>query len=77
MLDASQFFCHDQQQEMAQGGFRRTLLLHNVVYVHNHFIPSPPGFADPHHPIVTDCVGELSNDNCFDGGPHVAGAGLR
>ena len=46
-LDASELSCHDQRQEMAQGGFRRTLLLHNVVYVHNHFIPNPPGFVDP------------------------------
>ena len=28
-------------------------------------------------PIVTDCIGELSNDKCFDEDPYVSGVGLR
>ena len=74
-LDFSELSCHEQQQEMAQGRFRCTPLVHNGVHVHDHFISIPRSFVD--HPIVTDCVGELSNDKCFYDGPHVAGTGLR
>jgi len=45
---------------MAQGGSRLTLLLHNGVHVHGHFIPLSLGLID--HPIAAGCVGELSND---------------
>jgi hypothetical protein len=74
-LNAAELSCHDQQQEMAQGGFRLTLFLHNGVYVHDQCIPIPRGFVD--HSIVTDCVEELSNDKYFDDGSHVAGTDLR
>ena len=46
------------------------MLLHNSVHVHDHFIPIPRGFVD--HPLVTNCVGELSNDKYFDDGLHNA-----
>lgn len=75
MLDSSVLFCHDQQTEVAQGGFRLTLLLQNVVHVHGHFIPLSLGLID--HPIVAGCVGDLSSDKCFDDGSHIAGTGLR
>ena len=29
-VDSSELSCHDQQQEMAQGGFRRTPFVHMV-----------------------------------------------
>jgi hypothetical protein len=38
-LDSSELSCHEQQQEMAQGGFRFTPVVHIGVHVHDHFIP--------------------------------------
>jgi len=73
-LDFSELSCHEQQQEMAQGGFRCTPFVHIGVHVHDHFIPHGVSLIPN---IVTDCVGELSNDKCFHDGPHVAGTGLR
>src|SRR4029077_10970842 len=43
------------------------------VHVDDHFIPHGVSLIPN---IVTDCVGELSNDKCFHDGPHVAGTGL-
>ena len=74
MLNSFELSRHDQQQEMAQGEFHPTPLVRNGVQVHDHFILIPRGFVA--HPIVTGCVGELSNRKCFDDHPHAAGTSL-